>query len=793
MKISLSWLNDYIKTESSAQDLSERMTDLGLECTFESSGLSFTNVVLGNVISCESHPDSDHLSVCDVDIGDDENYQIVCGAPNVKAGIKVPIAKVGATLDNGSFKIKKAKLRGVPSKGMICSGKELELNDDHDGILIIDSEKPLGTPIEDILDTNQETIFELDLTPNRGDCFSHRGVAREVAIFEDASFVLRDTKISEVDEKIEGSVSLNNIDEDACPRYAARVIRNVKVGPSPEWLRSRIASIGQKSINNIVDAANFVLMDTGHPMHTFDLAKISSKEINVRFAKDGEKITTLDNVERTLKDFHLLICDGNTPVALGGIMGGANSEIDDSTTDILVESAYFKPTVIRKGAKRLDLSTEASKRFERDTDIEAVIPALNQLSALIQAVAGGYIEAGILDKYPTEKEVQKVDFSIKNCNAFLGSNFSLADAKGIFQKLLITVEEKGDYLQCTIPSFRNDLEREVDLFEEVARVVGYNNIPSSVNFTGAYDAFTEDERALDDELRQLVSAVGFNEHYSNSLNNETEATHFTENEPVILVNPLSVEMAYLRNSLLSGLLKAVSHNEKRQNTYFKLFEIGAIHQKNEQSETNASESFQLGLAWYGKSQLHWGMQTELDLFEVKGDLAKIFSNLKLSKIRYELIKKSGFDLFLQILNRKTDIGFIGIPTNKMGKQYDIRGNVFVAQLNIDTLKSVVDSLKNKFEIPNPYPFINRDIAIQVEGTVSAETISRTIKSRGGELLTDIILFDLYTSKELGKNQKSLAFSLTFQSPNKTLKDSDVDPVMEKISQQLSKQHNAIQR
>jgi len=542
-----------------------------------------------------------------------------------------------------------------------------------------------------------------------------------------------------------------------------------------------------------VDAANFVLLDTGHPMHTFDLAKINSNEINVRFAKDGEKITTLDNVERKLKDFHLLICDGNTPIALGGIMGGANSEIDNSTTDILIESAYFKPTVIRKGAKRLDLTTEASKRFERDTDIEAVIPALNQLSALIQDVAGGDILAGVLDKYPTEKEVHKVDFSIKNCNAFLGSNFSLADTKDIFQKLLITVEEKGDYLQCTIPSFRNDLEREVDLFEEVARVVGYNNIPSSMNFTGAYNTFTQDERALDDELRLFVSAVGFNEHYSNSLNNETEVTHFTENEPVILANPLNVEMAYLRNSLLSGLLKAVSYNEKRQNTYFKLFEVGAIHQKNEQSETNTSESFQLGLAWYGKSQLHWSMQTELDLFEAKGDLAKIFSNLKLSKIRYELIKKSGFDLFLQILNRKTNIGFIAIPTNKMGNQYDIRGNVFVAQLNIDMLKSAVDSLRNEFVIPNPYPFINRDIAIQVDVTVSAEAISRTIKNRGGELLTDISLFDLYMGEELGKNQKSLAFSLTFQSLKKTLQDSEVDSVMENISQQLSKQHNAIQR
>jgi len=793
MKISLSWLNDYIITKSSVEKLAVQMTDLGIECTYESSVLSFTNVVLGNVISCESHPNSDHLSVCEVDTGDDENWQIVCGAPNVKVGIKVPVAKVGATLVNGSFIIKKANLRGVSSKGMICSGKELELSNDHEGILIIESELPLGTPIELVLETNQKTVFELDLTPNRGDCLSHRGVAREIAIFEDSPFRLRESKIVEVTESTKDSITINILDKDACPRYAARIIKNVKVGPSPKWLKSRLTTIGIKSINNIVDAANFVLMDTGHPMHTFDLSKINSNEINVRFAKNGEKFITLDNIERKLKDFHLLICDGKTPVALGGIMGGQNSEIDDSTTDILIESAYFNPTVIRKGAKRLNLSTEASKRFERDTDIEALIPALEQLSVLIQEVAGGDILNGIIDIYPQEKYIQTIDFNIDKCNSFLGSNISKKDIVEIFNKLSILIKGNGKSLQCTIPSFRNDIEREVDLFEEVARVVGYNNIPSSLNFVGAYDAFTKDERELDDELRHFTAAIGFHEHYSNSLNNNSEVSHFTKNEAVLLANPLSEEMAYLRNSLISGLLKAVSYNEKRQCSYFKLFEIGAVHLKDEQSETHTSESFQLGLAWYGKSQLHWRVQTELDLFEAKGDLNKIFSKLKLNKIKYELIHRDGFNLCLQILNRKTDVGYLAIPTQKMCKEYDIRGNVFVAQLNVDTLIEVVNSLKNEFKLPNPYPFINRDIAIQVESAITSESLLCTIKSHGSDLLTNISLFDLYTGKKLGKNQKSLAFSLTFQSPIKTLQDNDVDPIMEKILQQLSRQHDAIQR
>jgi phenylalanyl-tRNA synthetase beta chain len=333
----------------------------------------------------------------------------------------------------------------------------------------------------------------------------------------------------------------------------------------------------------------------------------------------------------------------------------------------------------------------------------------------------------------------------------------------------------------------------VDLFEEVARVVGYNNIPSSLNFVGSYDAFIKDERELDGELRHFTAAIGFHEHYSNSLNNKSEVSHFTQNEPALLANPLSEEMAYLRNSLIPGLLKAVSYNEKRQCSYFKLFEIGAVHQKYEHSETHTSESFHLGLAWYGKSQLHWRVQTELDLFEAKGDLNKIFSKLKLNKIRYELIQRNGFNLCLQILNRKINVGYLAIPTQEMCKQYNIRGNVFVAQLNVDTLIEVVDLLKSEFKEPNPYPFINRDIAIQVESSITSESLLYTIKSRGSDLLTNISLFDLYTSKELGDNQKSLAFSLTFQSPKKTLQDIDVDPIMEKISQQLSKQHNAIQR
>jgi len=367
MDISLNWLKDYCDISLTPEELESGLTALGLECTFETQTLSFTNIVLGRVLECEQHPQSDHLSVCLVDIGDNENYQIVCGAPNVKEHILVPVAKVGATLNSGDFKIKKSKLRGVVSHGMICSGKELNLNDDHEGILILESEEPLGTPIERIINFGQDTIFQMDITPNRGDCFSHLGIAREVGILENQKIAKENAKISENHNSIDDFIKINIDASTGCPRYAARVITGVKIGPSPDWLVKRLESIGQKSINNVVDAANFALMDLGHPMHTFDLDLLAEKEINVRFAKKNEKITTLDEIERTLTTDHLLICDGKTPVALAGIMGDLKSGISEKTTSILIESAYFTPTIIRKGAKLLDLSTEASKRFERDS------------------------------------------------------------------------------------------------------------------------------------------------------------------------------------------------------------------------------------------------------------------------------------------------------------------------------------------------------------------------------------------------------------------------------------------
>ena len=375
-------------------------------------------------------------------------------------------------------------------------------------------------------------------------------------------------------------------------------------------------------------------MDLGHPLHTFDLDKISGNEIKVRYAKDGEQFTTLDDEKRKLKDFHLLICDGENPVALAGIMGGVNSEITDDTTDILLESAYFNPAVIRKGAKVLDISTEASRRFERDTDIEGVIPAVDQLAALIQEVAGGKILKGVADEYPGKKAQRSIQFSAEKCQKILGTEISEKKIENIFNSLHILQTKQNGSIQCAIPSFRNDLEREIDLVEEVARVLGYDNIPSSAQFSGSYTAFVEDDQKLYSLLRTQLQSSGFHEHYSNSLLNENDTCHFAGGEAVELKNPFSQDMAFIRNSIIPGLLMAASYNEKRQKKGFKLFEIGAIHNRTKKSVTGSSEKFHLGMLWYGEPQSHWRRFEERDIFRFKGEITQILQSVGIANVSF---------------------------------------------------------------------------------------------------------------------------------------------------------------
>ena len=793
MKISLNWIQDYIQTTLSPEEIGEGLTNLGLECTFEATPLNFTDVVLGKVLECNPHPNSDHLSVCQVDIGDGEIYGIVCGAPNVRQGIHVPVARPGATLGHGDFKIKKTKLRGVVSQGMICSGKELEFSADHEGILILDTDQPLGTPIEKILDFGNDVIYDLDLTPNKGDCFSHLGAAREIAILEKSQIKKRQITVNETDVPADSLVQVTIDDPEACPRYAARVVRGVKVGPSPQWLADRLNAIGQNSINNVVDAANYVLMDSGHPLHTFDLNQLKHRHIKVRFAKAGEKITLLDEVERELSDKHLLICDGETPVALAGVMGGLTSAVHEDTIDILIESAYFNPGVVRKGSKLFDLSTEASKRFERDTDIENVICAINQLAQLIVEVAGGEISKGIVDCYPLPKSKRQLPFSVKRCNHLLGTDISPQKMIDYFEALEIEVTGEGDLLTCTIPYHRNDLEREVDLSEEIARLFGYNNLPLTDLYFGNYGSFIPDAHALDGVIRQILATLGFNEHVANSLVSHEASGQFHAEGGLEISNPLSQEMQYLRTSLIPGLLSATSFNEKRQQKHFKLFEIGAVHLPDISVETGCREEFRLGMLWYGSRTTHWRSVDSTDFYRVKGELEALLRGLSITDYRFIQDEVRGYQRAVSIVLNKERIGVFGWLDPAILQSSDIAGQLFVFEGDWQAIRNLQPTKSPIYQSPIPFPAVNRDISLLVDTRIPFEELVKTIRAAGGKLLRNIQLFDLYEGEQVGANQRSLAFTLTFQADKKTLKDKTVDGLISNIIANLKKQHQAVQR
>lgn len=788
MIVSIDWLKDHIDFNSSLKDLERELTALGLECSIKTNNPSFSGIIIGQVLSVKKVKDSDHLNLCIVNTGTEE-LEIVCGAPNVKKNIYVPVALPGATLDNGNFKIKKTKIRGQISNGMICSEKELGISDSHEGIMILNNDDNIGNDFASIYFNDTSEIIELDLTPNRGDCFSHLGVAREIAIIENKTLKIKENKISVSSENINNNIDIEINDVKSCPRYCARMIRNVKVQESPEWLKKRLESIGQKSINNIVDAANYILFDQGHPMHTFDYNKISKSKIIVKKSKGKDRIVCLDGIEREVDENHLLICDADKPIAIAGIIGSDNSCVDKNTKDILIESAYFDPVTIRKGAKLLDLSTDASKRFERDTDIDNLENAMNMLCALIQDIAGGEVLDGLKDIYPKNKDSKCIDFNYHNCNKLLGTNLNKKDIKNIFNQLSIQVDESEDLFKCNIPSFRNDLEREVDLHEEIARVYGYDNIEYSESFSSSYSCVKNDKHARIKNISTILSLNGYHEHYSNSLLSENENNFFTCGMDVEISNPLSKDMKYLRNSIIPGLIRALSHNINHGNKNFKLFEIGTIHKKIKAKDNNRYvQENHLGVAWNCTDIKDWKEKNSFDLYSVKGDIKYLFEMLGLE------IDFTNKNNDISISSSKKNIGRILNTSNIDSKLFTKHEGLFLAEFNLDTINSILSRGESIKALPvNPYPSIERDISFIIDRSIQYKEIADAINSVSGELLKNISLFDLYEGKNIDKGFHSLALSFLFSSNTRTLIDDEVDEIMNKIIKVLKQKYNIVQR
>lgn len=792
MIVNTNWLKKYTDYSYSAEELAERLTAIGLESNLipdKAAGLE--EVLIAEILAVNPHPNADRLTVCIVTTGE-KQFAVVCGAPNVKKGLKVPLALVGSTLPNGMI-LKPIKIRGVASEGMLCAEDELGISEDHSGIMILDENAIVGGRLADYLSGNGRSL-EIDLTPNRPDCTSHIGVAREIALMTGNELHKPDNNLSESESATSAYISVGIEDQIGCPRYAARLVQGVKIGPSPDWLVKALASIGQRSINNVVDAANYVLMETGHPLHTFDYANLKGQKIVVRRAKAGEKVVTLDGIERELSDDILLICDGERPVAIAGIMGLANSEIEKDTRDVLIESAYFNPRIIRRGSRYLGLQTEASYRFERGADYEGAIYALERGAELIAEVAGGRVCRGVVDEYPKPIESPKIVLRYERTNRLIGMKFEPEWVKKVLVGLGCDIlNSNAQEVAVRVPSWRPDLEREIDLIEEVVRIYGMSRVPSTKTLQMIPNISTDDRYDRIEKLRSLMATCGYSELYCNSLVS-ARATEFGFEpvKPVKLRNPLSQDMTFLRTSLIPGMIAAIKHNFNRRRFDLRLFELGHVQAYAPEEETQARESLRLGALLTGYfDEPNWAYpRRKTNSFILKGLADTLAHEFGVCNLNYSKAENLFFKRLVKISAGKKVLGYFGeLAPDYLGKDWDIEEPVFGMELDADFLLKQVN-LAKIYKEPPVFPSTERDLSIVVKCEILVGDIMKKIRQNGGDLLREIRFYDLYLGKNVDKNEKSLTFNLLFQADDRTLTDAEVDQIMATIHSNLSRELNA---
>lgn len=805
MKISYNWLKQFIKTDWTPEQTSELLTDLGLEVegveNYQSVKGGLEGIVVGEVLTCEKHPNADKLKVTTVNIGSEEPLQIVCGAPNVAAGQKVPVATIGTTLytpEGEAWTIKKGKIRGEASHGMICAEDELGLGKSHDGIMVLDADLEPGIPAAEIFDIENDHVFEIGLTPNRADAMSHMGTARDLR----AGLVQKEINL----ELITPSVSAFRVDnrtlkmdvdvknKDLAPRYCGVTISGLRVKESPAWLKHRLKAIGIEPKNNVVDATNYVLHDLGQPLHAFDATKIIGNKIEVKTLKSGTKFTTLDGVERELHEDDLMICNAEKPMCIAGVFGGIDSGVTENTTSIFLESAYFNPVSIRKTAKRHGLNTDASFRFERGIDPNITEYALKRATLLIQELAGGEVTSDIVDFYPKKIKDFEVRLSFENAKKLIGEEIPKETIKRILTSLEIKVNNVTETgLGLTVPAYRNDVEREADIIEEILRVYGYNNINITEKLNASISATSrfEDYKIQNVVGNQLVSQ-GFFEIMANSLttpNYVALSDQLKEEHNISMLNPLSNDLSVMRQSLLFSGLEAVSFNINRKRADLKLFEFGkTYHGYNDKRE----EYKHLSLFVTGNQNAeNWnGTSKKSDFFLMKGLIVAILERLGISRFKEAPIANDLFSEGLTLGLGKNKLVDFGLVKKSVLKHFDISQEVIYADFNWDTVLDLVKHNKIKFtEIPK-YPEVRRDFALLLDENVTFESIYTIAKQSEKQLLKAVNLFDVFQGKNLPKGKKSYAVSFTLQDDNKTLTDKQIDKIMNKLQTNFEKQLGA---
>ena len=800
MKISINWLKEYLETKSNPEEISDILTNLGLEVEkilpFESIKGGLTGVVAGKVLKCEKHPNADRLKVTSIDLGNNETSEIVCGAPNIMEGQIVPIAKVGSKIyTNGGdeIKIKKSKIRGVVSNGMVCAEDEIGLGESHDGIMVLDSKIKPGTPISEVFNVENDNIFEIGLTPNRSDAMSHYGVARDLKAYYDLNSQtskitlpsINDFESVKIDEDFEVSVK----DIDKCPFYSGLIIKNIKVGPSSKELQNKLKSIGLKPINNIVDITNFIMHEIGQPLHAFDLDKI--KNITVKSVKSNTKFKTLDDNIINLDSDDLMICSNNDPLCLAGIYGGYDSGVSNSTTNLFLESAIFDSVTIRKSSKRHQLFTDASYRYERGVDPEKVLYALKRASILIKEANQEANISEILIEDNLKVDIKDIYLRYDRIDSITGQKIDKETITQILSSL--DFEIKGhteDGLNIIAPNYRHDVYREIDVIEEILRVYGFNNINVESKISMSIPEIGKNHiNKIESLISNNLVGIGFHEIINNSICSPGVNEKFN-NQAVKLLNPQGTELSNLRSSLIPNALETVKHNINRQNRNLKIFEIGNTYSI---TDNNYIENKRLNVTVTGKIfDENWISElSKSNFYYLKGVAENLLNNLNVSNIKYEVNNDELFEYKLLIYNNKNNIGFIGELNSTYTKEFSIDDKIHLLNLDLDNIK--LKSANVKYQELSKFPSSRRDLSMILDDNINFEAIKNLAFNVENKILKDVNLFDEYKGKNIEDNKKSLAVSFTFNDSKKTLTDKLIDKIMLKLSDKYKTDLGAVIR
>lgn len=795
MKISYNWLKTILPITLSPQEIAEALTSSGLEVegleTVETIAGGLKGLVVGEIVSKEKHPDADRLSLTKVNVGGAELLSIVCGAPNVEAGQKVIVALVGAKLypiEGEPFEIKKSKIRGALSEGMICAEDEIGLGKSHAGIMVLPNDTAVGILAADYFKVENDVVFEIGLTPNRSDAASHLGVARDLAAVlngrgNTSDYNLQRQGLQTLPDEITdlNAVNITVHDAKACPRYSGLVITGVEVKESPDWLKNRLKAIGVRPINNIVDITNYVLHDIGQPLHAFDLDKIKGKEIHVKCVAAGTQFITLDGIERTLTETDLMICNAEEPLCLAGVFGGQASGVSEATTAIFLESAYFNPDTIRRSAKHHGLKTDSSFRFERGTDPNNTINGLLRAANLILDIAGGTIRSEINDIYPEKLEPYKVAFSYSNCQALIGKDINRGIIRHIIVSLGIHIENEGsDGLLLHVPRFKTDVTREADVIEEVMRIYGFNQIEvsKSIHYTSFYEA-RHVAREIEEKMATTLVNNGFCEIMGLSL---TREANYTQTEGLVkMLNPLSSDLNVMRANLLFGALETAAYNINRKNSDLKLFELGKIYGKRAGADFPYYEEKRFSILVSGNiyAENQFGKTDKADFYYLKAVAEGLLQKLGITQFKTEDAAHENLQYGLNYLVGKKQLLCLGEVNTSTLKQFDLTQRLFYAEFNFALLVEWVTKQQISFKEPSKFPNVRRDLALLLDRQVTYRELVELAYNTERKFLKDINLFDVYEGDKLG-NKKSYALSFTLLNEEATLTDKQIETVMQKL-------------